>query len=161
MAAETTRCYSMLSCGAVINNSSPLSPQLWTSQKPSTAWHCCHHADSRSSWHSTSADQLPQEPLRQEYHNAVGHRMVIRAYQSDARTQARGPTIPGNIQPCYRSAPSFTSTGMWLHLQREDCSCHGLRGRSGSTRRLANRFTTSTRLDLYLPGDLWPTLEHE
>ena len=46
-------------------------------------------------------------------------------------------------------------------LQRENYSCHGLRGQSGSTRRLANRSTTSTRLDEYLPGDLWPTLEHE
>ena len=35
------------------------------------------------------------------------------------------------------------------------------RGRSGSTRRLANRSTTSTRLDEYLSGDLWPSLEHE
>ena len=49
-----------------------------------------------------------------------------------------------DIQPCYRSAPSFTSTEMWLHLQREDCSCHSLRGRSGSTHRLANRSATST-----------------
>ena len=121
----------------------------------------CHHAGSRNSWHSTSADQIPQEPLRQQYHKAVGHRLVIRVYQSDARSRARGSTIPGNIQPCYRSAPSFTSTRMWLPLQREDCSCHGLRGRSGSTRRLVNRSTTSTRLDEYLPGDLWPTLEHE
>ena len=40
----------------------------------------CHHAGSRSSWHSTSADKIPQEPLRQQYHNAIGHRMVIRAY---------------------------------------------------------------------------------
>ena len=80
--------------------------------------------------------QIHQEPLRQQYHNVVGHRLVITAYQSDARTQARGPTIPGNIQPLHRSAPSFTSTGMWLHLQWGDCSCHGLRGRSGSTRRL-------------------------
>ena len=74
---------------------------------------------------------------------------------------SKGPTIPGNIQLCYRSVPSFTYTGMWLHLQREDCSCHVLRGRSDSTRRLANRSTTSTRLDEYLPGDFWPTLEHE
>ena len=58
----------------------------------------------------------------------------------------QGDSIPGNIQPCYRSAPSFTSIGMWLHLQREV---------------LANRSTTSTRLDEYLPGDLWLTLEHE
>ena len=36
-----------------------------------------------------------------------------------------------------------------------------VRGRSDSTRRLANRSTTSIRLDEYLPGDLWPTLEHE
>ena len=40
--------------------------------------------------------------------------------------------------------------GMWLHLQR-----------SGSTRRLANRSATSTRLDEYLPEDLWPPLEHK
>ena len=66
--------------------------------------------------------------------------------------------VPGNIQPCYTSDPSFTATEMWLHLQRKDCSCHGLRGRSGSTRRLANRSTTPTRLDENLPGDLWPTL---
>ena len=70
------------------------------------------------------------------------------------------PTIPSNIQPCYRSAPSLTFTGMWIHLQREDCSCHGLRGRFGSTCRLANRSTTSTRLDEYLSRDLWPSLEH-
>ena len=124
-------------------------------------WHLLTRWAEMASSYAPSRAQLPQEPLRQQYHNAVGHRLVIRAYQSDARSQARGPTISGNIQPCYRSAPLFTSTGMWLHLQREDCSWHGLRGRSGSSRRLANRSTTSTRLDDYLPGDLWPTLEHE
>ena len=50
----------------------------------------CHYAGSRSNWHSTSADQIPQEHLRQQYHNTVGHRLVIIAYQSDARSQARG-----------------------------------------------------------------------
>ena len=36
MAAETTRCYSTPSCGA--GTLDALSPQLWTSQEPSTAW---------------------------------------------------------------------------------------------------------------------------
>ena len=138
MAAKSTRCYSTPSCRAGINNSSPLSPQLWTSQEPSTAWNLY-----ASSTTQLSVTDWSSEPIK----------VTREVKQGDPLSPVIFNLVIGQL---LRSLPQECGS-----TYNGKTSCHGLRGRSGSSRRLANRSTTSTRLDEYLPGDLWPTLEHE